>query len=304
MLARIGLTFLTVYYAPFYVALRRGLFAAEGLEVRFEELGDGRLVLAGLERGELEFGLGGVMRSMVAFDRGRPEAPIHFARVNDRDGFFLVGRRPAFDWPDLLDHSLILFSEAPTPWYVLRGRLLELGFDPDRVAVSGERASPAAAAAFAAGEADFLEAPAHVVEALLRDGAGFVVREMASEVGPIPYSSYCARPDVFERQPELVSAFVRAHLAAQRWMRSVGGAEIWAAIRPSFPEADDDTYRRAVERYQRLAVWRSDASLPRAGYDRLADLLRRGGLISQIAPYELVVRDELTRAALAAEPTA
>jgi hypothetical protein len=36
-----------------------------------------------------------------------------------------------FDWPDLLDKRLIVFSEAPTPWYVRTHD--DQGLDPDRV---------------------------------------------------------------------------------------------------------------------------------------------------------------------------
>ena len=39
----------------------------------------------------------------------------------------------------------------------------------------------------------------------------------------------------------------------------------------------------------------------REGGKGWSDLLRRGGLITRIAPYELVCRDDLTRAALAAQ---
>lgn len=295
---RVGLTFHSVFYAPYFVAQERGLFAREGLEVEGEAFGDGRRVQAALARGDLDLGIGGVMRSMVGYDRGEEDLAIHFARLNDRDGFFLLGRSEPFDWPDLLGRRLILFSEAPTPWYVLRAFLLERGLDPTAIRVVPELPVALAAAAFRAGEADFIEAPAHVAEELVRDGVAIVLREMASEVGPLPYSSYAARPAYLERAPAAITALVRAHVAALAWMGSVDGAEIWAAIRPSFPDADPEVYGRAVGRYRRLGVWGSDATLPRASYERLADLLRRGGLIARVAPYGLVCRDDLTRAVI------
>ena len=66
-----------------------------------------------------------------------------------------------------------------------------------------------------------------------------------------------------------------------------------------FADADAAVYRRAVERYHRLGVWSSDATLPYASFDRLADLMQRGGLIQRVAPYEACCDDTLTRAALA-----
>src|SRR5436190_233239 len=102
----------------------------------------------------LDVRIGGVMRSMLGDDRGEGDLPIHFARINDRDGFFLLGRSQPFDWPDLIGRRLILFSEAPTPWYVLRAFLLERGLDPDRISVVDDLPAPEAAAAFQAGQAE------------------------------------------------------------------------------------------------------------------------------------------------------
>jgi NitT/TauT family transport system substrate-binding protein len=296
---RLALTFHHVFYAPYYVALHRGLFDAHGLELATVVPGDGRLVIAAQASGELVVALGGIMRSLVSHDAGEPDPPLHFTRVNDRDGFFLVGRQPSFDWPDLLGRRLILFSEAPTPWYVLRALLLDRGLDPDRIEAIPGLPAPEAAAAFRAGQADFLTAPAQVVEALVADGSGVIVREMAAEGGPIPYSSYSAKRAVLDGKAEALTAFVRAHVATLAWMRAASGAEIWETIAPSFPDADPVIERRAVERYHRLGVWSSDATLPRPSFDRLAGLLQRGGLIQRVAPYEACCDDSLTRAILA-----
>jgi NitT/TauT family transport system substrate-binding protein len=295
MRLRLALTFHHVFYAPYYVALHRGLFAEHGLELSTTVPGDGRLVLAGQASGELDVALGGIMRSLVSYDAGESDAPLHFTRVNDRDGFFLVGRDPELDWPDLLGRRLILFSEAPTPWYVLRALLRERGLDPDRIDAVPGLPAPEAAEMFRAGRADFLQCPAQVAEALVADGSGVVVREMAREAGPIPYSSYSARRAVLDGKPEALAALVRAHAAGLAWMRAATGAEIWETIAPSFADADATVYRRAVERYHGLGVWSSDATLPRASFDRLADLMQRGGLIQRVAPYEACCDDSLTR---------
>lgn len=299
MRLRLALTFHHVFYAPYYVTLHRGLFKDHGLELTTTVPGDGRLVLVGQASGEIDVALGGIMRSLVSFNSGESDAPLHFARVNDRDGFFLVGRSAAFEWPDLLGRRLILFSEAPTPWYVLRALLPERGLDPDRIQAIPGMPAPAAAEAFQRGEADFLQCPAQVAEALVADGSAVIVAEMAREGGPIPYSSYSARREVLDTQAEAISAFIRAHVATLDWMRQATGAEIWETIAPSFPDADATVYRRAVERYHRLGVWSSDATLPRASFDRLADLMHRGGLIQRVAPYEACCDDTLTRAVLA-----
>jgi hypothetical protein len=122
-------------------------------------------------------------------------------------------------------------------------------------------------------------------------------REMAAEIGPLPYSSYAAMPAAFAAEPGMLQAVARANIEALAWIRSVSGADVWDAIRPSFPDDDDELMRRAVERYHRLGLWHSDATLPRASFDKLAGMLQRGDLIRRIAPYELCCDDRPTRTA-------
>ena len=129
----------------------------------------------------------------------------------------------------------------------------------------------------------------------MQAGEAVILRLMAQEVGSLPYSSYCARADFLDRTEDAIAGVVRAHIGALNWMRSASGAEIWETIRPAFADGDPEILRRAVDRYQQLGVWSSDATLPRAAYDRLAELLHKGGLISRIAPYELVCRDDLAQ---------
>jgi NitT/TauT family transport system substrate-binding protein len=298
MRLRLGLTFHHPFYAPYYVTLRRGLFEEHGLELTTTVPNNGALVLAGQASGELDVALGGIMRSLTLYDAGETDAPLHFTRVNDRDGFFLVGRSAQFDWTDLLGKRLVLFSEAPTPWYVLRALLRERGLDPDQIQAIPGIPAPQAAEMFQRGEADFLQAPAQIAEAVVAAGNATIVAEMAREAGPIPYSSYSARRVVLDTQAEAVGALIRAHAAALAWMRAATGAEIWETIAPSFPDADAAVFQRAVERYHRLGVWSSDATLPHASFDRLADLMHRGGLIQRVAPYEACCDDSLTRSVL------
>ena len=86
--------FRAVFYAPFYAALARGDYAAEGVEVT---LRTGTIpanakdaVLAGVA----DLAWGGPMRILLAHEAD-PASPLrNFGAVVMRDPFFLVGRVP------------------------------------------------------------------------------------------------------------------------------------------------------------------------------------------------------------------
>jgi len=307
MRLRIGEPYHVVYYAPLHVAHRGGYFERAGLDVEIVPAASFAELLAqwkGQERRipgagpyGVDIAVGGIMRSLVAFDRGEHGIPVHFARVNDRDGFFLLGREPAFDWTDLLGRRLIVFAEAPTPWQVLRAMLLGKGLDPDRIQVVADVPIDAVAMAFRNGIADFALTQAHVAEELTRAGDAVILRAMAEEVGALPYSSYYCAPDYLELAPEVIAGVARAHAATMRWIRAHTGDEIWDTIRPAFADGDAELLRAATVRYKALGTWDSDTTLPLPSYDALATAMKAGGLVRRVAPYDLVIRDEAAREA-------
>jgi ABC-type nitrate/sulfonate/bicarbonate transport system substrate-binding protein len=229
---------------------------------------------------------------------------VHFARVNDRDGFLLLGRTARFDWTDLLGRRLIVFAEAPTPLFVLRAHLRAKGLDPDQLQPVTDVPLSEHAAAFRRGVGDYVLTQAHVAEELLASGDAVLLRAMADEAGPLPYSSYYCSGDYLQTGAEVLRRLARAHAAAMRWMRNHPGKEIWEVIAPGFAGEDAALLRAATLRYRALGVWDSNTALPRSSYLRLAESLNRGGLIARVPPYELICDDIVAREAesrLAAE---
>jgi NitT/TauT family transport system substrate-binding protein len=304
MMVRIGEPYHVVYYAPLHVAQLGGFFRHAGLEVEIVPSASFASSTAAMQSGGMDVAVGGIMRSLVAFDRGEPIVPVHFARVNDRDGFLLLGRSPQFDWPDLLGRRVMVFAEAPTPLYVLRAHLLTNGIDADQMLAETDVPIGQVAEAFRHGAADFVLTQAHVAEDLMQSGDAVLLRSMAEEAGPLPYSSYYCAPDYLAREPEVVRGVAHANAAAIRWMRGQSGEAIWERIAPAFAGEDADLLRAATIRYQTLGTWSDDTTLPRSSFSRLATALSHGGLIARIPPYELICDDLSAREAearLAAE---
>jgi NitT/TauT family transport system substrate-binding protein len=299
---RIGEPYHVVYYAPLHVARLGGFFESQDLAAEIVPSASFSSLVTAWDAsqrgsGRIDIAVGGIMRSLVAYDRGEAMLPVHFARVNDRDGFIILGRDQAFEWPDLLDRETIVFAEAPTPVQVLRSYLFGKGLDADRMKIIDSIPISGVAEAFRSGRGDFVLTQAHVAEELTQTGSAWLLRSMALEAGPLPYSSYYCAPDSLERNSEIIRRVALANAYALRWMQSHSAADIWELIGPAFGDEDEATLRAATVRYKTLGVWDSDSAIPEESYDRLAEALFRGGLISRIAPYELVIRDEPARSA-------
>src|SRR5438093_1261397 len=149
-------------------------------------------------------------RSFELLERGGPRL-VHFAAVNDRNGFFLLSRepRPRFAWSALVGRTVISFGGAPTPWLCMQAVLRRHGVDPARVTFIRELSTPDAVATFRSGQAHFLEHGPPVVDQLIADGTGHLVASMGEATGPVPFSSFMATPQMLRRERDVFVRFVR-----------------------------------------------------------------------------------------------
>ena len=293
--------FQSVFYAPQFVAIHRGFFAEEGLDVTAEAAGGGRTTVSALIDGSIEIGLGGIMRSLDLADRDGRLLP-HFIEVNSRNGFFLLARepKPRFAWSDLEGREVISFAEAPTPWQCMLTVLRKNGVEPACVRITRDLQTAQAVAAFRSGRGDFLEQGQTVTEQLLAEGAAFLVASMGDATGPVPFSSFMTTPAFLAGERPVLERFTRAVYRTQRWMAEAPARDIAAAIAPAFPDVDPVIREKAIDRYLRQATWARDGVIRRRGYEYLQRILLDGGFIKREHRYEDLVDTTIAEAAMKA----
>src|SRR6202041_2074824 len=81
-----------VFYAPFYVALARDAYAAEGVEVRFVSSPHPGDAARNVMDGVVDVCWGGPMRVMQAYQKIAGCDPFSFAEVVTRDPFLVLFR--------------------------------------------------------------------------------------------------------------------------------------------------------------------------------------------------------------------
>ena len=291
---RVVIAFHSIFYAPLPVAIHGGHIDAEGLEVDPETPALAAGTVGALQRGEADVALSGIMRSFELADRGEAP-PVHFAAVNDRNGFFLLGRQAqrTFGWSDLIGKTVISFGGAPTPWLCMQAVLRRHGVDPARVTFLRGLSTADAVGAFRARKAEFLEHGPPVVDQLVADGTGHLLASMGDATGPVPFSSFMATRQTLARDRERFVRFVRGLSRAQRWMAASGAREIAAVIAPAFGDIDPNICVAAIERYLRQSTWARDPVLTRGGFDALQTILLDGGFITRTHRFEDLVDTDL-----------
>jgi NitT/TauT family transport system substrate-binding protein len=290
--------FRAVFYAPFYLAEARGLFAAQGVDVRRDTAGDPNKAAANLLSGAADIAWSGPMRPMLLRDRD-PACPLRsFCAVVMKDPFLLVGRgaRPGFALADLKGLRLGTVSEVPTPWWCLRDDLRQAGIAPDALDRVTDRSMAENIAAVREGMLDV----AQVFEphAALAEEAGLQVWHRAADRGLSAYTAfYATEARIAERQAEF-AAMIRAMAAALDIVNTAPPAEIAASVAPMFADVPRPALSAALARYQSVGLWSRTPHFPRAAYDQLQGAMRSAGVITGAPAFETCVDEAIVARAL------
>ena len=292
-------TFRSVFYTPIYVSISGGFLEKAGLDVTFSTCPPMFAnPLSALNQGAADIVQSGIMRSIIASDWGAETVPAHIAKINARDGFFVLSRRSQeeFQWPDLRGATVIPVGFSPMPWASFRYALQRHKVDPSELNLVPGLGLEQAVAAFRGGQGDFIHLPQPAAEQLLDQGLAHLVIALGPENGHVAYSSFAATNRFLETSPEVVHRFVEGFAVALNWLAAGDAEAVGRAVAPFFPEVPNHLLVRSVARYQGQDTWPEEPLLSQPEYDGLQDILLAAGMVKERQPYAKVVRPEFVTA--------
>src|SRR5216110_1041810 len=106
----------SVFYSPLIATISAGFLKNEGLEGTYFQKPPQRNQYEMFRQGEVDIMQAAVSTSWDPLSKGIRDIPVHFAQINQRDGFFIAGRpaRSSFDWRDL-EGARLLADHAQQP---------------------------------------------------------------------------------------------------------------------------------------------------------------------------------------------
>lgn len=292
--------FRALFYAPFYAALARGDYAAEGVEVTLLPGAVPSLAKDSVLDRTADLAWGGPMRLLLAHDAD-PACPLRlFGAVVMGDPFFLVGRtpNPGFKLRDLAGMTLGTVSEVPTPWWTLQDDIRAAGIDPNAIKRITDQPMPANAAAVAAGTLDVAQLFEPLVSQMEAAGTGHVWYAQASR-GPTSYTAFYARTDVITAKRAAMQAMVRGLARTLTWFAAASPEEIVACIAAFFEGGDAALMARAIARYKSVKLWTETPHFPPEALAQLERGMLSVGAIRRTPGFAGLVAEDVTESALA-----
>lgn len=280
----------SVFYAPFYVAVEKGFFAEEGMDVEIVTGGGSDKSMTALLSDQADAVLAGPETNVYVVNEGREDHPIIVAQLTKRDGSFLVGRTAEedFDWANLKGKSIIGGRKGGMPFMTLEYVLKQNGLTPGvDVTVYDHIQFNLMGGAFEGGLGDYVTLFEPTASLFESEGKGAIVSNVGLASGEVPYTTFMVTQSRIAEDPEFVSAFVRAIYRGQQWVQSATDAEIAEAMAPYFPDADPTTLEYVAKSYRETDSWCTDPVMTEDSYARLLDIMDSAG--------ELTARPEMAQ---------
>ncbi|MFC7473599.1 ABC transporter substrate-binding protein [Dankookia sp. GCM10030260] len=291
--------FRAVFYAPFYAALARGDYAAEGVAVT---LRTGTIpanakdaVLAGVA----DLAWGGPMRILLAHEAD-PASPLrNFGAVVMRDPFFLVGRapRPGFALGDLAGLTLGTVSEVPTPWWTLQEDIRRAGLDPATIRRVTDQGMAANLAAVLEGRLDV----AQLFEPFVTQAeeAGAAVWHAAAGRGVTGYTTFTTTTALLQSKRTEFKAMLRGLARTLAWVAANPPEALAACIAEFFPDMPQPLLARCLARYEAVGLWTADPFYPEEAFTRLEMAMFTAGAITRKPGFGMTADNGIVAEALA-----
>jgi NitT/TauT family transport system substrate-binding protein len=278
----------SAFYSPLIATRAAGFLSDEGLAATFSIASPGEVPRARLSDGSVHLIQSAPGASFAPLERGETSEIVHFAQINQRDGFLLAARAPdpAFRW-DKLAGARVLVDHGAQPLAMFKFALHRQGVEFGKLVAIDAGTSEQMVSAFRAGEADYVHLQGPAPQQLEKDGAGHVVASVGEAFGPVAFSSLCATRGWLAS--DMAQAFMRAYRKAQAWVLDAPADEVARVEGPYFEGIDADVLERTIAFYQQLGNWSRTPEIPRDAYEVTLDVFAHSGLITRRHPYDAVV---------------
>ena len=283
----IQFTLFSAFYSPLIATMAGGFLVEEGIEASWSVAPPGVSAIKALEEGKAQVIQSAPSQGFTSLGKGGTPTAVHFAQINEMDGFFLTAREadPDFSWQKLEGAEVVLFGGGQ-PLAMFKYACHKAGIDFDKIKVINVGGAADMDKAFRGGQGAYVQQQGPFPQQLEKDGVGHVVAQVGPEIGPVAFSSLAATREWLAT--DTAKAFARAYRKTRRYMNETPAADIAKAEKSYFPNIDEDVLANCIATYQKLGCWTPHIEITRPAFEVALDVFAHFGTLKERYAYEQV----------------
>jgi len=288
----------SLFYAPQYVALEKGFFEEEGLDVELTTAWGGDKTMTALLSDSADIVLVGSETSIYVYAQDSKDYAINFAQLTQTDGTFLVAKEPQpdFSWEDTKGSSFLGQRKGGMPQMVGEFVLKKHNIDPHTDLDLAQNIDFAnIPGAFVSGDYEYVQLFEPTASVMEKEGKGHVVASFGEESGKVPYTVFMTKQSFLTDNEDVAIRFTKAIYKAQQWVQDNSSEEIAKVLQPYFDDTDLDMLSASLERYKNQNSFATDPILDEEEWDNLKNIMDEAGELPADVPYTDLVNTEIAK---------
>jgi NitT/TauT family transport system substrate-binding protein len=292
----------SIFYLPSYIAIEKGYFKEEGLDVKMDTGWGSGKVIPPFISGQRDIVLLGPEAQVYIENSPSPDKSKIFCQLTAKDGLLLLSRKKMapneFKWAMVKGKEYLDWTNGTTPQIDSLWVFKKHGINPQKDIAnymtnvgSGNRDT-----AWMAGKGDFgtfFEPTASLIE---RENKGQVVASLGNEIGPMGFTVFMATDKYIAKNPKAVQGFCNAIQKAQNYVAATAPSDLAKIVKPHFMALEYDLMLNSIKRYQGLGAWAKDVTFSEPSLAKLQDIMVSGSVLKpeQRVSYAKVVTKEFS----------
>lgn len=282
----------SIFYAPFYAAIELGFFEEKGIKIELTNGGGSDKSMTALITGQADIGFMGPETAVYVYNEGQQDYPVVIAQVTQRDGSFLVGKKPDtdFNWEKLKGTSIIGGRTGGMPEMTLEYALRKNGLEPNKdLTVRTDVSFDLMGGAFMSGNDEYVALFEPSASLMEMAGEGYIVASVGAETDFVAYTAMMVTQSFRDKNKQLIQDFVDALYKGQKWVENNTPEAIAQAIAPAFPDSDVLLITKVVENYKKIDAWKTEPTCSESDFNQLIKVISDAGIDVQNADYSKIV---------------
>jgi len=285
----------TVFYAPWYVAIEKGFFEDEGLDVEVILTPGADKVTAAVLSKDVDIGFSGSEATIYVYNGGEKDYLKTFAQATQKDGSFIVSRKKIdnFKLEDLKGKTIIGGRAGGMPEMTLEWILKENNIDPKKdVNIDTSVAFAAMGSSFIGGNGDFVSLFEPTALQIEKEGYGYVVASLGELGGVVPYTSFSARKSYIKNNKQTIEKFRKALQRGLDYVEKESNEQIAKDILKQFPDTSQNDLTKVIKRYKSINAWPKTTEFKEESWNHLQDIMIEAGQLETKVPYNELIYEK------------
>lgn len=281
----------SIFYAPQYIADKKGFFKDEGLNVEFILTPGADKVSSAVISKDVQIGFCGSEASIYVYKNNKKDYIVNFASLTNKDGSFIVSRKRIknFKLEDLKGKYIIGGRKGGMPEMTLEYTLKENNISLDDVTIDTSIDFASMGSAFVNGTGDFVTLFEPSATKLENEGKGYVVASLGEYGGNTPYTSYNALKSYIKNNRQTIKKFTNAINKGLKYVDQTDNKTLAKELLDYFPDMTTKELEQMISRYKKINAWKKNTYFSEKEFNHMEDIMIEAKELDKKVPFNKLV---------------